>query len=138
MGGRFLSSAGTGRRGALPVRMPNPAQYCIKIVHPWVQDFYPVLGLGWSGGRLPIHFQAPILHWINLQSAPAELPKKNCQAEVSKEFPKQFPEPFSVGKLDVGNFAFQILHTLSSQKLPKINSERVKVGNFLPDELLKL
>ena len=25
---------------------------------------------------------------------------------VGKELPKQFPEPLSVGKLDVGNFAF--------------------------------
>ena len=28
------------------------------------------------------------------------------QAEVGKELPKQFPEPLSVGKLDVGNFGF--------------------------------
>ena len=28
------------------------------------------------------------------------------QAEVGKELPNQFPEPFSVGKLDVSNFEF--------------------------------
>ena len=41
----------------------TPAQYWIKIVHPWVQKLYPVLGLG-SGERLLWHFQAPVLHWI--------------------------------------------------------------------------
>ena len=33
-------------------------------MHPWVQRFYPVLGLG-SGERLLWHFQAPLLYWIN-------------------------------------------------------------------------
>ena len=42
----------------------TPAQYWIKIVHPWVQKFYPVLGLG-SGERLLWHFQTPVLYWIN-------------------------------------------------------------------------
>ena len=37
--------------------------------------------------------------------------RQNClnnsfQAKVGKELPKQFPELLSVGKLDVGNFAF--------------------------------
>ena len=41
------------------------AQHWIKILHPWVQEFYPVLGLG-SGGRLLRHFQAPTLHWIHV------------------------------------------------------------------------
>ena len=31
------------------------AQHWIKILHPWVQEFYPVFGLG-SGGRLLRHF----------------------------------------------------------------------------------
>ena len=35
----------------LPIRMPNPSPTLEKISHPWVQEFYPVLGLG-SGGRL--------------------------------------------------------------------------------------
>ena len=30
----------------------------------------------------------------------------NFQARVGKELPKQFPEPLSVGKLDVGNLTF--------------------------------
>ena len=34
-----------------------------KILPPWDQEFYPVLGLG-SGGRLLRHFQTPTLHWI--------------------------------------------------------------------------
>ena len=41
----------------------TPAQYWIKIAHPWVQKFYPVLGLG-SGERLLWHFQTPVLYWI--------------------------------------------------------------------------
>ena len=42
-----------------------PAQYWIKIMHPWVQKVYPVLGLG-SGRRLLWHFQTPVLYWINI------------------------------------------------------------------------
>ena len=49
--------------------------------------------------------QAPEPHEI--QSALAELPKLiYCLAKVGKELPKQLPEPLSVGKLDVGKFAF--------------------------------
>ena len=33
-------------------------------MHPWVQKFYPVLGLG-CGERLLWHFQTPVLYWIN-------------------------------------------------------------------------
>ena len=33
-------------------------------MHPWVQKFYPVLGLE-SGERLLWHFQTPVLYWIN-------------------------------------------------------------------------
>ena len=62
MGDRFLSSAGTARNSALSMRVPNLAQYWIRIVHPWVQKCYSVLGLG-SGGRLLGHFQTPVLHW---------------------------------------------------------------------------
>ena len=42
----------------------TPAQHWRKILHPWVQEFYPVLGLG-SGGRLLRHSQTPTLHWIH-------------------------------------------------------------------------
>ena len=42
----------------------TPAQHWIKILHPWVQEFYPVLGLG-SGGRLLRHLHTPTLHCIN-------------------------------------------------------------------------
>ena len=38
----------------------TPAQHWIKILPPWVQEFYPALGLG-SGGRLLRHCQTPIL-----------------------------------------------------------------------------
>ena len=41
----------------------TPAQHRMKILHPWVPEFYPVSGLG-SGGRLLRHFQTPTLHWI--------------------------------------------------------------------------
>ena len=34
-------------------------------MHPWIQKFYPALGLG-SGERLLWHFQTPVLYWINL------------------------------------------------------------------------
>ena len=59
----------------------------------------------------------------------------NCfQAEVGKELPKQFPEPPSVGKLDV---VLKSCKRFASQRLPKILSERVNVGILLPDYLLK-
>ena len=43
----------------------TPAQHWIKILPPWVQEFYPVLGLG-SGGKRLRHFQTPTLHWIHV------------------------------------------------------------------------
>ena len=46
------------------IQCQTPTQYWIKIVHPWVQKFYPVLGLV-SGERLLWHFQTPVLYWIN-------------------------------------------------------------------------
>ena len=46
------------------MRVPNSTRYWIKIVLPWIQNFYPVLGLE-SGGRLLRHFQTPVLYWIN-------------------------------------------------------------------------
>ena len=56
------------------------------------------------------------------------------QAKVGKELPKQFPEPLSVGKLDVGNFAFSdTANTLQARNHLKIFSGRFKVGNLLPD-----
>ena len=33
-------------------------------MHPWVQKFYPVPGLG-PGERFLCHFQTPVLYWIN-------------------------------------------------------------------------
>ena len=56
------------------------------------------------------------------------------EAKVGKELPKLFPESSSVGKLDVGNFAFlkNCKHS-ASQQLPKILSRKVEVGNLLPD-----
>ena len=43
----------------------TPARHWIKNLHPRVQEFYPVLGLG-SGGRLLRHFQTPTLGWIHV------------------------------------------------------------------------
>ena len=37
-------------------RCQTPAEYWIEMLHPWFQEFYPVLGLE-SGGRLLAHFQ---------------------------------------------------------------------------------
>ena len=52
-------------RKALSLRgCQNPGQYWIKIVHPWIQTCYPVMGLG-SGGRLLRHFRTTALHWMN-------------------------------------------------------------------------
>ena len=67
MGDRFSSSAGTGKHCTLSMRVPHPYPVLDtkKIVHPWVQNFYPVLRLG-SGGRLLSGFQTPVLYWINL------------------------------------------------------------------------
>ena len=59
----------------------TPTQYRIKIVHPWAQKYYPVLGLR-SGERLLGHFQTPNLHWkdISLQStAKALIPAMETQ-----------------------------------------------------------
>ena len=50
----------------------------------------------------------PIALWggsHEVQSAPAELPNKDFQTKVGKKLPKQFPEPLSVGKLDVSDFS---------------------------------
>ena len=41
-------------------------------MHPWVQKFYPVPGLG-CGERLPWHFQTPVLYWINFGLRPSTL-----------------------------------------------------------------
>ena len=53
-----------GGNCARPMRLPDPSPVLDKIVHPWVQKFYPVLGLE-SGERLLWHFQTPVLYWIN-------------------------------------------------------------------------
>ena len=45
--------------------VPNSSPVLDKnLAHPWVQTFCPVLGLG-SGGSLRMHFQTPVLYWIN-------------------------------------------------------------------------
>ena len=85
---RFFSSAGTGKNRALSMRLPNPsgAQSWTKIVCPWVQIFYPVLGLG-SGGRLLRHFQTPVLYLMNfsLRNSESQSPKK-----IARTAPKSF------------------------------------------------
>ena len=70
---RFLSSAGAGGNRARPMRLPDDSQYWIKIVHPWVQKFYPVLGLG-SGESLLWRFQTPVLYWITFSLRENALP----------------------------------------------------------------
>ena len=52
------------RSCVFPKRVPNPNPTLIKNLHPWVQEFYPVWGLG-SGGRRLMHFQTPTLRWIH-------------------------------------------------------------------------
>ena len=80
MGDRFLSSAGAGGNCACSTSCQTPAQYWIKIVHPWVQKFYPVLGLG-SGDTLLWHFQTPVLYWINF-SLRQEPPKIQVDSDL--------------------------------------------------------
>ena len=65
VGNRLLSSADVGKELWICLYgCQTPAQHWIKILHPCVQRFYPVLRLG-SGGRLLRHFQPPTLHWIH-------------------------------------------------------------------------
>ena len=46
MGNRSLSSVGVGKRCVLPIRVPNPSPTLeIRILHPWVQEFCPVIGV---------------------------------------------------------------------------------------------
>ena len=65
---------------------------------------------------------------------------KHFQTKIAKELPKQFPEPLSVGTLDIGNFAISNAANAlqASQKFPKIFSGRVKVGNLLPDLIAEI
>ena len=59
------------------------------------------------------------------------------QANVAKKLPKQFPEPLSVGKQDVCNFAFSnTANTLKARNYLQY-FPGVKVGNLLPGYLLK-
>ena len=58
----------------------TPGQHWIKILHPWVQEFYPLLGLG-SGGRLLRHFQTPTLHWIYFSLRGQHSPFHKAQGE---------------------------------------------------------
>ena len=75
LGDRFLSSAGAGGIVLALWGCQTPAQYWIKIVHPWVQKLYPVLGLG-SGERLLWYFQTPVLYWINFSLRFSASPSK--------------------------------------------------------------
>ena len=64
----------------VPWGCQTPAQHWIKIVHPWVQKCYPVLGLG-SGERLLWHFQTPVLYRINLRLRDKTGPRQcHCNA----------------------------------------------------------
>ena len=61
----IFSSAGTGKNCALSLSLYEVVSPVLdKIVQPWVQKFYPVMGLG-SGGRLLGHFQTPVLYWMH-------------------------------------------------------------------------
>ena len=56
-GGVAATVAGVALHCATKLRgCQTPAQHWIKILHPWVQEFYPVLGLG-SRGIVLGHFQ---------------------------------------------------------------------------------
>ena len=50
VGDRLLSSADAGRTYALAMRVLCSPMLDINILHPWVQEYHPVLALG-SGGR---------------------------------------------------------------------------------------
>ena len=61
------------------------------------------------------------------------------QAKVGKKLPKQLPEPLSVGKLDIGSFAFSsTANTLQARNYQKYFQGGSKsVIYILPDSLLK-
>ena len=50
LGNRFLSSAGVGKRCALPMQVPNPSPTLDKILHPWAQEFIQYWGWGLEEG----------------------------------------------------------------------------------------
>ena len=96
MGDRFLSSAGAGGSCARPMRLPDPSPVLDKIMHPWVQKFYPVLGLG-SGEKLLWHFQTPVLYWINfgLRFWRSGMVRVRKRQFVHKSFVHNFCAPYS-------------------------------------------
>ena len=61
----------------------TPAQHWIKIVHPWVQKFYPVLVLG-SGGRLLRRFPDSSSALDKFQSAIFLPPREGDDQEKAK------------------------------------------------------
>ena len=77
-------------------------------------------------GAAPVSF--------DIQSATAEIYLTNYfQAKVGKELPKQFPEPLSVGKLDVGNFAFSnAANTLQARNYLKYCQRVSKLVTYYP------
>ena len=71
------------------MRMPNPSPVLDKNRTPWVQKFYPVLGLG-SGGRLLMHFQTPILYWINFSLRfTSQIEKEKKKGQNENQTPQQ-------------------------------------------------
>ena len=66
-----------------PYAGANPRPILDKNLHPWVQKFYPVCGLG-SGGRLPRLFQTPTLCWIHF-SLRAISPAKGMNTKTHKQ-----------------------------------------------------
>ena len=63
--------------------------------------------------------------------------RQNClnsyfQAKVGKELPRQFPEPLSVGKLVVGNFAVSSNATLCTPEITQIYFKEGQSRNLLP------
>ena len=108
IGNRFLSSA--GKSCVLPIRVPNPGQHWIIILHPWVAEVYPVLGLG-SGGRL--------LRTLDLRS---RLPCTDPTSGLRPEMGKKMAEKWSLARQDKRG--------KNGRKLGKLAHKWVKNGQF--------
>ena len=59
----IVSNVRAGRSCVVHMRVPNPSPVLDKNLAPWVQEYYPVLGLG-IGETLLWYFQTPVLYFM--------------------------------------------------------------------------
>ena len=91
LGDRFLSSAAAGANCARPVKLPDPAQCWIKIMHPWVLKFYSVLGGAGLWRKAPMAF--PVSSSVLDKFQSARLPDKHVRSDPTMRSPPwpEFP-----------------------------------------------